>query len=320
MIVVLNFISHFEFSIAMMKFLRKLFTKSTPKSMQRASHAGSWYPTGSSLTNMLRSAFSQATVSSNSPGKVKAIVVPHAGYVYCVSTSAHSFKAVDTSLFKRAVIIGPSHRIYVTHCTIADASGIETPFGPIPFDNDTANELISKYPDLFRRLDRRTSEQEHSLEMECPLLKYIFGEKPLSVIPIMIGAISDETAKKVAQALEPIVNDDQTLLVVSSDFSHWGRDFDYTYLPDVQGSINERIEALDREGMEKVSTCDVKQFAEFIRRTGDTICGEVPIKIAMQAIHGKYNVEWPHYSQSSPNLKSERESNVSYASGIFRVE
>ncbi|OHT17127.1 hypothetical protein TRFO_12653 [Tritrichomonas foetus] len=136
----------------------------------------------------------------------------------------------------------------------------------------------------------------------------------------MIGSISDETAARVAEVLSPIINDPKTLLVVSSDFCHWGSDFDYTYLPDIQGTINEKIEALDREGMAKISTCDVKQFAQFIDKTGDTICGEVPIKIAMQTINGKYNVEWPHYSHSSPNLRSKRDTNVSYAAGVFRVE
>jgi AmmeMemoRadiSam system protein B len=105
---------------------------------------------------------------------------------------------------------------------------------------------------------------------------------------------------------------------VSSDFCHWGSDFDYTFLPSVDGSINARIEALDREGMAKIATRDVAQFAKFIARTKDTICGELPIKIAMQCMAGTdWTVSWPHYSQSSV-VRSARDTCVCYAAGIFR--
>lgn len=290
--------------------------------MLPATHAGSWYPVGQRLTNMLTTAFDKATLNSQSHGSVKAIVVPHAGYEYCIATAAFAFKSIDPSNYTRVIILGPSHRLYITHCTIADATSFETPYGNIPFDTENAKHLTSNFPKLFKRLDIPTASNEHSLEMECPILKFLFvqKQKEFTVLPIMVGAISDEKAKEVAEALSPIVNDPQTLLVVSSDFSHWGNSFDYTYLPeDSKGTIPDRIEALDREGMRNISTCDVKNFATFIRKTGDTICGEIPIKIAMQAINSKYNVEWPAYSHSSL-IKSPRETCVSYAAGIFRVE
>jgi AmmeMemoRadiSam system protein B len=267
---------------------------------------------------MLTDAFRNATVDPNATGAVKCIVAPHAGYRYCVQTAAYAFKSINPDLYTRVVVLGPSHRIYVTQCTIANAETFETPLGAIPFDNETANRLISDHPALFKRLDARTAEQEHSLEMECPFLKHIFGSRSFSIIPIMIGSISESDLRGVADALRPIVADPHTLLVISSDFCHWGADFDYTYLPAIEGTINAKIEALDREGMEKVATGDVRQFAEFISRTGDTICGEMPIKIAMMAVPAPYTVSWPHYSQSS-TVRSPRETSVSYAAGIFRV-
>ena len=284
----------------------------------RATHAGSWYPRGQELTNQLNDAFGRATVDASAQGYTKAIVVPHAGYTYCLKTAAHAFKTIDTSRYERVIIMGPSHRVYIRHCTIADAQTFETPLGMIPFDNEAAKKLCSEHPNLFKRLPCSTAEQEHSLEMECPILKYIFKDKLFSVLPIMVGAISDSQAREIAKALEPLINDPKTLVVVSSDFCHWGSDFDYTYLPDVEGSINQRIEALDREGMAKISTCDVNQFAEFISRTGDTICGELPIKIAMMGISAKYTVSWPSYSQSS-TVRSKRDTSVSYAAGVFRI-
>jgi predicted class III extradiol MEMO1 family dioxygenase len=71
------------------------------------------------------------------------------------------------------------------------------------------------------------------------------------------------------------------LLIISSDFCHSGSNFDSVFLPPGNGSINPWIEALDREGMEKIASGEAEQFVEFIQRTGDTICGEPPIKIGM---------------------------------------
>lgn len=286
--------------------------------MLRATHAGTWYPVGSRLDSMLSSAFSSVTVDASAQGVAKAVVVPHAGYEYCVKTAAHAFKAINPELYNRVIILGPSHRIYVKGCTIANAESFETPLGAIPFDSEAAAKLCNDHPKLFKRLDAQTAAKEHSLEMECPLLKYIFKDKLFTVIPIMVGAVSDAVAGEVAKALEPLISDPGTLVVVSSDFCHWGADFEYTYLPDVEGTISQRIEALDRLGMEKISTGDVKQFAEFMKQTGDTICGEMPIKIVMSAIKKPYQVSWPHYSQSS-QIRSMRDTSVSYAAGIFRI-
>jgi AmmeMemoRadiSam system protein B len=288
--------------------------------MLRATHAGSWYPLGQQLQSQLEAAFSRATVDANAQGTVRAIVVPHAGYRYCVGTAAYAFKSVNPTLYDRVIILGPSHRLYVDRCTIADADSFETPFGPIPFDLQASAQLVSQFPQFFKRLDRRTAEKEHSLEMECPLLKWVFKERPFTVIPIMVGAVSEPATRGIAAALAPLLSGGRTLLVVSSDFCHWGSDFDYTFLPSADGSINARIEALDREGMAKIATRDVDQFAEFIARTGDTICGELAIKIAMRCMAGTdWAVAWPHYSQSAV-VRAARDSCVSYAAGIFRCQ
>ena len=282
-----------------------------------ASHAGSWYPTGNSLKSMLEKAFSNVNIPEMS-GKTKAIIVPHAGYVYCLQTAAHSFKTIDTSQYSRVVILGPSHRLYVTKCTIADADFFETPTGPIPFDRETADKLINDYPKLFTGLNIEKAQIEHSLEMECPILKYIFGEKQFSVIPIMVGAISDKGTQEVANALSPIISDPQTLLVISSDFCHWGMDFEYTYLPSGYSVPWKGIEKLDHDAMDAISTGNHQTFADFIKRTGDTICGECPIRIAMQAIPKPYQVHWLNYSQSE-KITSSRGTSVSYSAGVFSI-
>jgi AmmeMemoRadiSam system protein B len=133
--------------------------------MIRASHAGSWYPQGQRLKSLLENAFSQASLDPNSTGAVRAVIVPHAGYSYCLQTSAYAFKTIDPSLYDRVGILGPSHRIRLSQSVIPDGESYETPAGPIPLDTNLCASLVSQYPKLFKRLDRRTAEEEHAIEM-----------------------------------------------------------------------------------------------------------------------------------------------------------
>ncbi|EAY21605.1 hypothetical protein TVAG_013700 [Trichomonas vaginalis G3] len=285
-----------------------------------AYHAGSWYPIGQELKEMLDESFSNANVSQDKKGIVKAIIAPHAGYVYSVATASYAYKAIDPSNFDRVVILGPSHRIYVKKCTIAAADGCETPYGTVPIDRKAADELLQKYPDSFQVLSIDQSAKEHSLEMQLPLLKYVFGDKPFSVIPIMIGDLKEAQHKQVVEALTPIISDPKTLLVISSDFCHWGNNFDYFYLPkEIEKSepVYKRIERLDKMAWEYVKDHDPKGFTKYISETENTICGYVPITMAMEILVN-YDAEFPHYSQSS-HAKSKHDSSVSYSAGILRI-
>ena len=284
--------------------------------MLSASHAGSWYPGGEgALNSMLDDALRSAKFTPGA-GTVRAIVVPHAGYRYCVKTSMHAFAQIDPALYDKVIVLGPSHRVAIRCCTIADAKVAECPLGNIEFDAGIVSTLLSKHGDLFEKLDLETAELEHSLEMEFPLLRYIFKDKKFTIVPIMCGRMSPEKAAAVASALGE-VTDDRTLLVISSDFCHWGARFGYQYLPEGGGAVHERIARLDREGTEKISTGDPNEFWKYIERTKNTICGRIPILIMMNLFrNGK--TDWPAYSHSS-DITSKDDSCVSYMAGVLRT-
>ena len=284
--------------------------------MLGASHAGSWYPGASdSINSMCDEALREAKFTAGA-GTVRAIVVPHAGYRYCLKTSMHAFAQIDPSLYDKVVVIGPSHRVSIRCCTIADAKVAECPLGNIDFDSGIVNALLTNHPNLFEKLDIPTAELEHSLEMEFPLLKYMFKDKPFTIVPIMVGRITPEKAAEVAQALNGVF-DDRTLLVVSSDFCHWGARFGYQYLPEGGGAVHERIARLDREGTEKISSGDPSEFWRYIERTKNTICGRLPILIMMNLFrNGK--TDWPAYSHSSDITRTD-DSCVSYMAGVLRT-
>lgn len=284
--------------------------------MLGASHAGSWYPTGRALEEMLEETMEEVAVARGE-GLVRTVIVPHAGYRFCLKTSLHAFAHVDPSLYDTVIVLGPSHRVSINCCTIADAVKAECPLGDIDFDMDIIAHLTGKHKRLFEKLDTETAEIEHSLEMEFPQIKYIFKSKPFKLVPIMVGHITPEKCAEVARALNEVCND-RTLIVISSDFSHWGARFGYQYLPEGAGAIHERIEQLDREATHKISTGDPAKFWQYLRDTRNTICGKFPILIAMNMFpNGRY--EWPHYSHSS-NITAMNDSCVSYMAGVIRTE
>lgn len=283
--------------------------------MLGASHAGSWYPTGRALVSMLDETMSDVSVTK-ATGLVRAVIVPHAGYRFCLKTSLHAFAHVDASLYDTVIVLGPSHRIPINCCTIANAAQAECSLGNIEFEMNIVKHLTEKYPKLFEKLDIETAEIEHSLEMEFPQIKYVFKDKQFKMVPIMVGHITPEKCAEVARALNEVSNE-RTLVVISSDFSHWGGRFGYRYLPNVEGHIYERIEQLDRAATVQISTGDPTQFWKYISETKNTICGKFPILIAMNMFHGA-SYEWPHYSHSS-NITDMNDSCVSYMAGVIRT-
>jgi AmmeMemoRadiSam system protein B len=86
---------------------------------------------------MLTSA-AQFARKSDSPAFIRAMIVPHAGYSYCLNTSIHAFVSLDPSQYDRVFVLGPSHSPVFHHCAIPDAESADTPLGPIPIDVDCA--------------------------------------------------------------------------------------------------------------------------------------------------------------------------------------
>ena len=271
------------------------------------SHAGIWYPKDPSvLSEMISKAFNDAK-QSNTSGFLKGIIVPHAGYRYSLKTAAWAYININPQLYKRVIIMGPSHHEYFQDFGISKMSHFNTPFGS--FSIDVENECKG-----FKELDKKQDENEHSIEMQVPLLKYIFKDKNISLIPIMVGMIETANMDKYGFFLKKWILDRETLFVISSDFCHWGKRFDY--YPHDEGKIYEFIDKLDKEGMNAISSLNYKKFDEYLSKTKNTICGRNGISIFMRAIEGeKIKIEFVKYDRSN-NVENVQDSSVSYASGL----
>lgn len=184
--------------------------------------AGTFYPgsradLGALVDQLLRDARPHAR--SEAP---KAIVVPHAGYVYSGQIAASAFKLFEpiSHLIERIVLLGPAHRVYLDGLAAPGASALATPLGQIAVDTGA----LARVPEVIS--DARAHAREHSLEVEVPFLQRVAPRAKL--VPLVVGHAAPE---EVGRVLEELWGGPETRIVLSSDLSH--------YLPYEEGRITD---------------------------------------------------------------------------------
>lgn len=190
---------------------------------RQAAVAGLFYPgEPSELQAAVNHYLESGSVSNPMP---KALIVPHAGYPYSGSIAGRAYASLgtDTEHIKRVVLLGPSHRLAFTGLAISTADSFCTPLGDIPLDRE-AIQAILPLPQVHS-LDEAHS-QEHSLEVQLPFLQSILQN--FKLIPIVVG---DATASEVDEVLRALWGGQETLIVVSTDLSHY-HDYDTSRLMD----------------------------------------------------------------------------------------
>ncbi len=187
------------------------------ESIRQSAVAGAFYPgqRQALLTEVgaLLSAARQAPGSEGGPPK--AIIVPHAGYIYSGSTAALAYArvALARGTIRRVVLLGPVHRVPVRGLALPGVDAFSTPLGDVPLDLN-AIELISKMPQVV--VSAAAHAQEHSLEVQLPFLQTVLGD--FKLVPLAVG---DATPGEVAGVLEVLWGGNETLIVISSDLSHY---------------------------------------------------------------------------------------------------
>ncbi len=147
-------------------------------------------------------------------GRPKAVIVPHAGYVYSGPVAARVYAGLEgLADIRRVVVLGPVHRVPVRGIAVPETEAFETPLGTIPLDLEGIDALAG-LPFVVR--SELVHAQEHSIEVQLPFLQTVLGE--FSLIPLAVGDCPPEW---VAEALETVWGGPETLIVVSSDLSHY---------------------------------------------------------------------------------------------------
>jgi hypothetical protein len=149
-------------------------------------------------------------------GPIRAIMVPHAGYVFSGSVAAQAFKELEGRDIRTVVLIGNAHRHGLNGIAVYANGAFETPLGLVPIDEEKTARLLAASPRIMDRPD--VHEDDHVLEVELPFLQRVL--KDFKIVPILFGNDDPALSKVLADALKNVI-DDKTLIVASTDMSHY---------------------------------------------------------------------------------------------------
>lgn len=231
--------------------------------------AGTFYPADASeLTKMVDGFLAQA---SPAPAlEVVALISPHAGYVFSGGVAAHSYAALKGRKIERVVVIAPSHYEAFPFSAVYDGAAYLTPLGRVPVDRAFAAQLAksSRLIQLSSRGHGTSGKRgEHALEVQLPFLQRVLGQ--FQLVPIVMGGQSYESCRALGVRLAGMITGPETLIVASSDLSHY-----HPYADAVR---------MDRKTLKGVEDWDYLSMSQNFEHRIWEACGGGPIIAAMIA-------------------------------------
>lgn len=253
---------------------------------RRQAQAGRFYPADpNELSRQLDQMLAQA--KSDLAELPRAVIVPHAGYEYSGPVAAAVYSVFQkfpesSAAITRVILLAPSHYAYLRGAVVNQAS-YQTPLGIYPIDSQAIETLERQ---KFPRVENNTaSTQEHSDEVQIPFLQKVLPQARL--VPVIIGELDAQNAESLALALSSII-DAQTIIVASSDFTHYGPRFNFA--PKFNKDTRTGIAVLDRGAIDCILRTNSSEFVNYLDRTGATICGRNPITALLKIFELNH---WP---------------------------
>ena len=242
--------------------------------------SGSWYPAGASeLRDLLQRLFAESERRSGPylPARASAFVVPHAGLIYSGAVAAAAYRHLRVHEPQRVVVLGFSHHGAAPGAWIPDLPALRTPLGEVEVDREFAAALAEG--GAFGRKDEEAL-CDHSVELQLPFLQV--SAPAAKVVPVYVSRLSPEArgaaARKLASMLGP-----ETVIVASSDFTHYGRAFSYQPFPADEFAV-ERLREIDEGAIEAAGTLCADQFLAELRTSGSTVCGIEPVGLLLETL------------------------------------
>ena len=277
-----------------------------------AEFAGSWYPgQPAALTEQIDGLFERATPPKIA-GKPVAVIAPHAGYRYSAPVASAGYACLRGQTYKRVIVLAFSHAKGGTYEGVdvpRELTAYATPLGNVPIDREAcdrllAHPLFSSNPEIGRG--------EHSLELQLPFLQRAL--KDFKLVPLLVGRMSDAHCAQVAQAILPLVDED-TLLVVSSDFTHFGRRYGFRPPAD---NVPAKIGELAGQAANSINACDYDGFVAHLAKTQDTICGRGPIRLLLRILSMQGGAQGVRAAfDTSGQMTGDWSNSVTYQSFVF---
>jgi len=209
----------------------------------------------------------------------RALVAPHAGFAFSGKIAGEAFSTLDGRAVRRVILLGPSHHEGFTGGALPARSidSFSTPLGKVALD-EQALQSLRGLPEFDGPASAH--QPEHCLEVELPFLQ--IATPAAKIVPILVGAGTDRgTAGRMARALAPLL-DDHTVVVVSSDFTHYGERYGWT--PFAGPDLGDRLVHIGRVTAGRLAAIDPAGFAHQVEVSGDTVCGAKPAMVLMELL------------------------------------
>lgn len=228
--------------------------------VRRSILAGTWYPRSSAELIKTVEGFLANARGEAPDGELKAIVVPHAGYMYSGQVAGYAYRLLQGRPFKRVILVGPSHRVAFRGFSVNLQAGYETPLGVVPVDQALGKKIMTS--GNRGGWVKRAHEAEHSLEIQLPFLQRTLG--PFRIVPILMGEQDYGTASELADSIARAAAEaGDTLLLASCDLSHFHDD--------------DRARALDREFIRHIAAFDPEGLNRALSSGACEACGGGPV-------------------------------------------
>ena len=259
--------------------------------IRKAVVSGSFYPNKKEEILKFFEHFNSFVINAETFENIKAIIVPHAGYIYSGFTANLAYKLVSASKkdIKRVVVIGPSHRVYLKGASVALYDEYETPLGNLKIEKEFSQKLIDKYEFLDFNVE---CEFEHSTETQAPFIKHYFEN--VKLVEIVYGEIEYKDLLKV---IDEVLEDELNFVVISTDLSHF-----YT-LEEANKKDNTCLNAIDKKDLEMFDYCEA--------------CGKTGVKAVINwAIKNNYETKVLNYCTSA-DVTKDKSRVVGYTSALI---
>ncbi len=270
--------------------------------------AGRFYPAEEDALKREVESYLGKIPKQSLPGKPVALIAPNAGYKYTGIVAAHGYSTIKGLSYKRVIILAPSHRGRFKGVSISRETHYRTPLGSVALDDDVCNKLLAQ-PPLFGT-DPQADTGEYSIEIQLPFLQSVLHD--FKIVPLLFGNLKKEDVQKVAEAIKPFLTDD-TLLIASSDFTHYGDAFNYTPF---RKDIEENIKKLDYGAFDRILALDSDGFLQYRIETGITADGFLPIGVLLKLLPSNAKGTLLKYDTSGKQ-SGDFTYSASYASIVF---
>jgi AmmeMemoRadiSam system protein B len=272
------------------------------KNVRRSPFAGTWYPDDpGELAGMVRSFLGSAR-STPLPGKLVALVSPHAGLRYSGPIAAAGYRQLEGKAFETVLLLGPSHRVPFDGLAVYPEGAFATPLGLVSVDAALAETFLGATPRA--RALPEIHHHEHCLEMQLPFIQEVLPEA--RILPVIMGAQSVANVEAAATAMLRTVkaSGSPVLLVASSDLSHY--------------QSRDRASALDGEVLDRIERFDPDELDRLLEDERGHACGGGPMASVMRAARelGSARAIVLAYGDSG-DVTGETETVVGYASAAF---